>query len=80
MMNKFENPIQFETKKKIRDIEIIYSNLMEISQGGPEIGNLSINGQMVQGLYGGPAVSKDDYLYLPAYIKKFWVQDLSWQG
>jgi hypothetical protein len=71
MMSKFENPIQFDTKKKIRGIEITYSNLMEISQGGPEIGNLSVNGRMVGGLYGGPAIYKDDYVYLPAYVKKF---------
>jgi len=70
-MIKFENPIQFDIKKKIGDVEIIYSDLMEISQGGPEVGNMSINGKMVEGRYGGPVLYKDSYLYAPAYVKRF---------
>lgn len=70
-MNRFEDPIQFDIKKKIGDIEIIYSDLMEISQGGPEVGNLIINGKVVEGRYGGPAICKDEYIYVPVYVKKF---------
>lgn len=70
-MNKFEDPIQFDIKKKVGDIEIIYSCLLEISQGGPVVGNISINGKMVQGLYGGPPLFKDDYIYIPSFGKKF---------
>ena len=50
-MNKFENPIQFDLKKKVGDVEILYSDLMEISQGGPEVGNLLINEKKVKGQY-----------------------------
>jgi len=70
-MSRFEDPIQFDIKKKVGDVEIAYSNLMEISQGGPEVGNLSINGKMLEGRYGGPAICKDEYLYVPAHVKKF---------
>ena len=70
-MSRFENPIQFDIKKKVGDVEIIYSHLMEISQGGPEVGSLSINGKTVEGRYGGPAICKDEYVYIPAHVKKF---------
>ncbi len=69
-MRIWENPIQFEVKKKSGNVELVYSDLMEISQGGPEVGNLSINGEIVQGLYGGPALCRSDYVYVPAYVKK----------
>src|SRR5690606_31380551 len=70
-MNRFEDPIQFDMKKKVGDVEIAYSDLMEISQGGPEVGNLSINGKIVEGRYGGPAICQDEYVYAPAHVKKF---------
>lgn len=69
-MKMFEDPIQFIIKKKIEDIEIEYFNLMEISQGGPVTGNLSINGEILDGRYGGPSICKDKYVYLPVLIKK----------
>lgn len=71
MMSRFEDPIQFDIKKKVGDVEIAYSELMEISQGGPEVGNLSINGKIVEGRYGGPAICKDEYIYVPTFVKKF---------
>lgn len=70
-MSKFEDPIQFDIKKKVGDVEIAYSDLMEISQGGPEVGSLSINGKIVEGRYGGPAICKGEYVYAPAHVKKF---------
>ena len=44
---------------------------MEISLGGPEVGNLSINGKIVEGRYGGPAICQDEYVYAPSHVKKF---------
>lgn len=67
---KFEDPIQFEINKMEGAIEIVYSNLMEICQGGPEVGNLSINGKTVDGNFGGPAIFHEQYIYIPVYIKK----------
>lgn len=69
-MSSFENPIQFDIKKKVGDVEIEYSELMEISQGGPEVGNMSINGKIIEGRYGGPAICKDVYVYVPSLVKK----------
>jgi hypothetical protein len=70
-MNLFEDTIQFDIKKKVGDVEITYSDLMEISQGGPVVGSLSINGKLVVGRYGGPAICKDKYVYVPVHVKKF---------
>lgn len=70
-MKHFEDPTQFDIKKKVGDTELVYSNLMEISQGGPEVGSLSINGHMLEGRYGGPAIFHNEYIYVPAYVKKF---------
>lgn len=71
-MSKFENPMQFDIKKKSDGIEIVYSNLMEICQGGPEIGTISINGNPIQNYrFGGPCLHQEDYIYAPAYVRKF---------
>lgn len=69
-MSRFEDPIQFDINKKIGDAEIAYSDLMEISQGGPVIGNLWINGKMVDGRFGGPAFCEDEYVFVPVLVKK----------
>lgn len=70
-MKKFEDPIQFEINKKVNNIEIRYFNLMEISQGGPEVGNITLNGKQLAGRFGGPLQIKGVYIYIPEYIKKF---------
>lgn len=71
-MNSFEDPINFEKKRKIENTEISYHELTEISQGGPEVGKVSINGIMIEGfLFGGPLISKNEFIYLPVYVKKF---------
>jgi len=71
MMSRFENPIQFDIRKKVGGVEIAYTDLIEISQGGPEVGTLSVNGKIVEGHYGGPAICKDEFVYVPAHVKKF---------
>lgn len=70
-MNRFESPIQFDLKKKIGDFEIEYINLMEFSQGGPEVGNISINGRLVNGRFGGPSICEENDLYVPMQVKAF---------
>lgn len=70
-MNKNEDPIQFDSTKKNGNIEILYSKLMEISQGGPEIGTLSLNNVEISGLFGGPAVIDKNYVYIPILVNKF---------
>lgn len=67
-----ENPIQFKINKTVNNVDISYSNLMEISQGGPEIGNLTIDGNFFNKYrFGGPCLLDNNYLYVPVYIKKF---------
>lgn len=69
-MKNFEDPIQFCALNEINGVKIVYSELMEISQGGPEVGKISINGVALKGFYGGPILSKNDCIYIPFYIKK----------
>ena len=67
-MNKFESPLQFDVEKNVAGIEISYFDLMEISQGGPEIGHISINGIPIQShLFGGPYLNQGDNFLL--YLK-----------
>jgi len=71
-MTKFEDPIQFETHKESGGIKVTYSDLMEIAQGGPEIGKLSINGKSISNYrFGGPCLIIDQYVIAPVYQKKF---------
>jgi len=68
----FEDPIQFIIKKKINDKDVEYLNLREIGQGGPEIGLISIGGNLIKGFYfGGPFLSNDQYIYAPVVVKNF---------
>ncbi len=69
-MSKFEDPINFDIKKKVGEIEIVYSALMEITQGGPEVGNISINGKLLEGRFGGPSIINERYFYAPIQINK----------
>lgn len=70
MLKHSENPIQFNVNKNIGDINVRYFNLMEIGQGGPEVGNIALNNHEINGRYGGPILCDDNYLYIPAYIRK----------
>ena len=70
-MNNFENPIHFDIKKMINGIEVIYFDLMEISQGGPETGSILINENQIQSYrFGGPCLCEGGYVYAPVYKKK----------
>lgn len=45
---------------------------MEISQGGPEVGKISVNGKLIATfLFGGPIIYQDNYIYAPVFIRKF---------
>ncbi len=71
LMTANEDPADFETSIRIGDVEITYSNLMEISQGGPVVGDLSVNGEKLKGRYGGPLLYKDHCIYVPVQVRKF---------
>jgi len=73
---KFDTPIDFATEIKIDDMEIIYCNTFEIGQGGPVVGNISVNGRLISNHYfGGPVLLDEQYLYIPIYMKKI----ISWK-
>ena len=76
-MRKFDTPIDFLTEIKVDDVEIVYNNTFEIGQGGPKVGYLSINGELIPNNYfGGPILLDDQYIYIPIYMKRFL---LSWR-
>ena len=71
-MTNFETPIEFNIEKKKAGLEVVYRNLMEICQGGPEVGSISINGNVVfDSRFGGPWLSEGGYIYIPIFIKSF---------
>ena len=50
-------------------------DLMEVNQGSPLVGSLSINGQVIiqeQG-FGGPLLYFNRKIYIPVFIRRFWV-------
>lgn len=69
-MNIYEDPRIINPLKRIDNLELRYLNLSEISQGGPEIGNFYINGQLIDGKFGGPFIFQKPYIYIPAFSKK----------
>jgi hypothetical protein len=72
MIKNYENPIEFDISKKIEGLHVLYTDLFEISQGGPEVGTLCINGKCISNyFFGGPFLKNGDYLYTPVLIKKF---------
>lgn len=72
IMENFETPSDFTTKKTIREFEITYTDLMEASMGGPEVGTMSINGQLIP-LYqfGGPWIGYGEDIIVPVRIRAF---------
>lgn len=72
MMIFNQSPINFQTTIEIENIKIEYSRLMEICQGGPEIGDLSINESIIPYYrFGGPLLFDNGSIYAPIFIKRF---------
>ena len=71
-MNEFESPIDFLARKKVGETEIVYSRLLEVVQGGPILGDISINDKNIPKYrFGGPALIDKDAVYVPLFIRKF---------
>ena len=48
---------------------------MEVNQGSPLVGSLSVNGQVMlqeQG-FGGPLLYFNRKIYIPVFIRRFWI-------
>jgi hypothetical protein len=71
-MKKYESPMFFLTRQTINGLEISYSDLMEVCQGGPEVGILSVNGNPIPSYrFGGPLLYNNGYLYAPAFDRRW---------
>ncbi len=69
----FEDPWQFNLKKRVKNRNLLYLNITELSQGGPEIGYLYIDGNIIsENKFGGPIISDNNFIYAPMYVKTFW--------
>lgn len=73
IINKLDTPWVFTTELQQDKWHIKYSNLTEICQGGPLVGNLIINGQKVfkNKFFGGPLLYFENSVFIPMFIHKF---------
>ena len=70
-----ETPFEFQEKNFFDQWEVSYLDLMEVNQGSPLVGSLSINGQVIiqeQG-FGGPLLYFNRKIYIPVFIRRFLV-------
>lgn len=70
-----ETPLDFQEKFMFDNREVSYLDLMEVNQGSPLVGSLSINGQVIikeQG-FGGPLLYFNRKIYIPVFIRRFCV-------
>lgn len=70
-----ETPLDFQEKIFFDEWEVSYLDLMEVNQGSPLVGSLSINGQVIikeQG-FGGPLLYFNRKIYIPVFIRRFCV-------
>jgi hypothetical protein len=73
IINKSDTPLAFATELQRDRWHIKYSDLTEICQGGPLVGNLIINGQKVflDKFFGGPLLYVENSVFIPMFIHKF---------
>lgn len=70
-----ETPLDFQENFLFDKWEVSYLDLMEVNQGSPLVGSLSINGQVItreQG-FGGPLLYFNRKIYIPVFIRRFCV-------
>ncbi|WP_251936767.1 hypothetical protein [Streptococcus sp. Marseille-Q0941] len=68
-----ETPLDFQENFLFDEWEVSYLDLMEVNQGSPLVGSLSINGQVIikeQG-FGGPLLYSNRKIYIPIFIRRF---------
>ena len=73
IINKLGTPWVFVTELQQDKWHIKYSDLTEICQGGPLVGNLIVNGQKVfcDKRFGGPLLYHENLVFIPMFIRKF---------
>jgi hypothetical protein len=70
-MTAFEDPWQFTLDKNFESTSLKYFDLREFTQGGPEVGRIMINGRLIEGLFGGPALITRDFVFIPKLMTRF---------
>ena len=68
-----ETPLDFQENFLFDKWDVSYLDLMEVNQGSPLVGSLSINGQVIikeQG-FGGPLLYFNRKIYIPVFIRRF---------
>lgn len=75
IINKLDTPWVFTTHLQQDKWHIKYSELTEICQGGPLVGNLIVNEQKVfsDKSFGGPLLYFNNIVIIPMFIRKFCV-------
>lgn len=69
MMN-LESVTDFKTEVISKNFKLQYLNLFEIVQGGPEIGQISIDDYLIKNVFfGGPILYNEYYIFIPMYVK-----------
>lgn len=75
IINQLVTPWEFTTELQQDNWHIQYSDLNEVCQGGPLVGNLIINRQKVfyDKFFGGPLLYRENVVFIPMFIRKFCV-------
>jgi len=66
-------PSDYKETYHYNEYEIKYDNIVEMCQGGPEIGNLLINGKncFPTNFFGGPLLIEKGMIYLPVFYRSW---------
>ena len=67
------DPTSLQRKYSLAGHDVEYRGLMELCQGGPEIGDLFVNGKRIGGdtRFGGPLLQHAEAIYIPVFTKSF---------
>ena len=70
-----ETPLDFQENFLFDKWEVSYLDLMEVNQGSPLVGSLSINGQVIiqEQDFGGPLLYFNRKIIIPVFIRRFCV-------
>ncbi len=67
----FETPFDFKLNKKVNTYQVEYKNVIEVGQGGPQVGELYIEKvRLTKELFGGPILYNDEYLFIPIFKRR----------
>lgn len=67
-----ESVTDFKTEVFSEFFTLKYINIIEIVQGGPEIGQICLNGSLIGNSYfGGPLLFNEKFIFIPMYSKSF---------